>query len=446
MKKTMLSPRGVRPFALFILLLALFIGAAPVLAQKQDTAPEPAVYLNFDEGSGNYVLDNSGHGNAGTLFNVSRLDSGGCSRGLLFSSPDGYVSIPFRALNHPVQEITVSVWFYSGNFTPATLVSAYHNGGWRLGFDDGNDLWWTVNLEGTGDVSVVVQHESIAPHQWHQATGIYDGNTMKLFVDGILQNQKNATGLIHYETGNYIILGAEAGPSHLPAECPRHFSGGIDDVRIYPVALSYSQVMDDRFRCQEGDRLPPVITAAESPADPCRSVSGSIHVGINTTEERILSFPDKSSNGTWQVSVQPGSRLIVHVSDYYQKTYPDEWYLGIASDSEIPVRTIVFPNRHNTPAEAVIQSGNATVTVRYFSGKERFPAKVALRLESLPPLPPREPEIHPILQNPIIVIYSASWATVVAILLVMIWLRWRKKAKKAEPVAEPAKEKEDKKL
>jgi len=29
--------------------------------------PKPAVYLNFDEGSGIYVFDASGNGNAGTL-------------------------------------------------------------------------------------------------------------------------------------------------------------------------------------------------------------------------------------------------------------------------------------------------------------------------------------------------------------------------------------------
>ena len=58
-----------------------------------------------------------------------------------------------------------------------------------------------------------------------------------------------------------------------------------------------------------------------------------------------------------------------------------------------PARTIAFPNRNNTPAEAMIPSGNATVTVRYFSGGERFPAKVLLRLESLPPCLPGRPNL-----------------------------------------------------
>jgi hypothetical protein len=326
------------------------------------------------------------------------------------------------------------------------LVSGYHNGGFRLGFDDGHDLWWTLNLENTGDVSVPLQHENIALHQWHQVTGTYDGNTMKIYLDGILRNQANATGTIHYESDNYIILGAEATATDTPARCPPSFTGGLDEVRIYPVALSYSQVMDDRFRCIESERFSPAFIPAEPVPNTCDEVSGSIKLGVNETAIRVLSFSDKTVNGTWQVSQQPGSILSVQTYDYYMKAYPDAWYMEIANEQGKAARTIAFPGRKNAPAEAMLPSGNATVTVRYFSGGERFPAKVLLRLENIPPVPPRPAEFKSILENPIIVIYSASWATLVAILLVMIWLNRRKKAKKTEVKEPESKPGEDKKL
>ena len=447
------SPWGMRTYVVFSLFLLVMLCGTPVYAEKQAAAPEPAVYLNFDEGSGNFALDSSGHGNAATLHNISRIESGGCSRALSFSNPESYVAIPFRVLNHPSQEITVSTWFYIDNFTPASLVSAYHNGGYRLGFDDGDDLWWTLNLENTGDVSIPVQHENIALHQWHQVTGTYDGNTMKIYLDGILRNQANATGAIHYEDDNYIILGAEAGAFDMPSQCPASFTGGLDEVRIYPVALSYNQVMDDRFRCLEGARSPPAVVPAQTAPGTCQPVSGSVGLGMNETAVRVLSFPDKTVNGTWQVSLIPGSLLSVHAYDSYMEAYPDAWYLEIADEQGTlasigaPARTIAFPNRNNSPAEAMVPSGNATVTVRYFSGSERFPATVLLRLESLPPLLPRQAEPKNILENPIIVIYSASWATLVAILLVIIWLHRRKKAKAPKNEAgETEPQKEDKKL
>jgi hypothetical protein len=409
-------------------------------------APEPAVYLNFDEGSGNSALDSSVHGNSATLYNTSRIETAGCSRALVFSNPGSYVAIPFRILNHPSKEITVSTWFYIDNYTAAPLVSGYHNGGYRLGFGDGNDLLWTVNLENTGDFSVAVAHENIALHQWHHVTGTYDGRTLKLYLDGILRNQANITGTIHYADNNYILLGTEAGAADTPADCPRYFTGGLDEVRIYPVALGYSQVMDDRFRCIEGDRLPPEIIPAETSPGTCEPVSGSILLQPNETATRVLSFADKTVNGTWQVSLQPGTLLSVRAYDIYANAYPDEWYLEIADGSEKPVRTIAFPRRINAPAEAMLPSGNATVTVRYFSGNERFPATVLLRFESLPAVPPRQAPQKNILENPIIVIYTASWATLVAILLVIIWLHRRRKARKADCGKTGSGEQEDKKL
>ena len=311
----------------------------------------------------------------------------------------------------------------------------------------GTTLWWTVNLENTGDVSVPVRNENIAPGLWHQVTGTYDGKTMKIYLDGILRNQADATGSIHYGNDNYIILGADAGASEIPEACPRYFTGGIDEVRIYPVALSYSQVMDDRYRCIEGEKVPPGIFPIKTRTDTCEPVSGAIRLGTNETVVRVLSFADKTVNGTWQVTLQPGSLLRVSAYDSYMKASPDEWYLEIGDpQGKPPARTIAFPGRNNAPAEAMLPSGNATVTVRYFSGDERFPATVLLRLESLPPAPPRLIETKNILANPIIVIYSASWATLVAILLVMIWLRWRKKAKKTEAQEPASPLEEDKKL
>ncbi|MGB9176748.1 MAG: hypothetical protein WCB46_08445, partial [Methanoregula sp.] len=122
------SPWGMRSYVIFSLFILFLLCGTLVSAQTQAVAPEPAVYLNFDEGSGTYALDSSGHGTAATLHNASRIESGGCSRALSFSNPDSYVTIPFRILNHPSKEITVSTWFYVDNFTPAVLVSGYHNG------------------------------------------------------------------------------------------------------------------------------------------------------------------------------------------------------------------------------------------------------------------------------------------------------------------------------
>ncbi len=414
-------------FYLLVLFLVIGVHAS---AQAPNTPLEPGVYLNFNEGSGTIALDASGHGNVGTISGAQRVDSGECGQALFFDGTGSYTGIPFSTLNHPEKQITVSTWFYIDSYHPQVLISGYRDGGYRLGFDDGNDLWWTMNLEGSGDVSIPVQHEGITPYQWHHVTATYDGKTSKIYLDGILRNQVNASGPIHYEYPNYVVLGADAGPSNMPdPSCPGYFRGGLDEVRIYDTALTYSQVMDDRFRCS----MEPVVPS-ENPLDgaitasACPSGSGVIPLAPREPVTRILSVPGRDVNETLQISMEPGSTLLVKASDLYQKFYPDSWYLEIADEHGTGTRSIISPDMSNSAASSIIRSGNATILVRYSDGKERFPASVSLWFESIPPPPPLPILPQNILSNPIIVIYSASWATLIAIILVVVWLHRRRKS------------------
>lgn len=423
--------------ALGIVLLAL-AGSAHAATAVTATQADPALYLDFNEGSGITLLDASGHGNAGTSVGALRIESGGCGGALLFNGTGEYASIPYTSLNHPADAITVSAWFYVDSFEPQTLVSSYKDGGYWLGFGDGNDLWWVINTEKSGLVTVPVQHEGITPGQWHHVTGTYDGENAKIYLDGALRNRVNATGAIRYEYTNYVILGADAGTQTLPDTVdPRYLQGGLDEVRIYNTALEYSQVMDDRFRCSAEPRPifsgPGNETVASSGA-----VSGSVQLKNGETAIRTFLFPNKTTNGTVQVSVPAGSNLIVEARDLFASSYPDAWYVEIADGPQRVDRSIAFPNTHNAPVEGPIPSGNATVYIRYFDGEYRFPASVEVlfRCEAPPQAPPLSiPKT--LLVNPSIVIYSASWATLIAILVVAIWIHRRKTANRTtEP--EPA--------
>jgi hypothetical protein len=419
---------GLKKYTLFCLILLCIISGACAYSDNSYSVPEPVLYFNFNEGSGNYALDASGNGNAGTMHGVSRLENGGCGRAVFFNGIKNFGEIPFSSQNHPTEEITVSLLFFTDSFEPQVLISSYEDGGYRLGFDDGNDLWWTINLEKRGEVAIPVQHESISPHQWHQVTGTYDGQTLKVYLDGVLRNQLNATGAIHYEYNNYIMLGAEAGVYNLTDQnCPQYFNGGLDEVRIYPVALTYGQVMDDRFSCSQEPVAPSKDFFVQAqPLSSCAVTSGSVILGPNESTSRILTFSNQTENGIWNVTLPPGSTLVVKARDFYSTSYPDAWYIEMSDENGRITRSIAFPNTNNAPVKGVVPSGNATVRVKYFDGRERFPANVAIQFESIaPPPPPIAPQT--ILNYPIIVIYSASWVTLIAIVLVMVWLHRRKK-------------------
>jgi len=96
----------------------------------------------------------------------------------------------------PTEEITVSAWFLTDSFDPQVLISTHEDGGYRLGFDDGQDLWWTLQLVDTREVSIPLLHEGISLNEWHHITATYDGQIMRIYLDGVLRNQMNATGAI----------------------------------------------------------------------------------------------------------------------------------------------------------------------------------------------------------------------------------------------------------
>ena len=422
---------NLKKLALFgCIVVIMVVGLVSASPNPQLSSPVPGVYLNFNEGSGSNALDSSGSGDTGTIVGASRVENSGCGRSLSFDGSSSYVKIPYTAQNHPDEEITVSLWFFTDAYYPQTLVSSYNDGGYRLGFDDGHDLWWTVNLENLGDVSVPVQHESISLNQWHYVAATYDGKTAKIYLDGALRNQVNASGSIHYQYTNSVILGADAGTADSPDNnCPEFFHGGLDEVRIYNVSLTQGQIIDDRLQCAQEPASPPSLPQVQDQVTRCDPISSSLTVMPGISATRVIRFENRNETGLLTVKVPPGSKLIVNARDLYSKTEPDEWYVEIDDSNGRVNRGVAFPNTNNAPIAGVISSENATVIIRYFEGLERFPATVQVQMDITPP-PAQPSPASVIMNNPIIVIYSASWVTLIALVLVMVWLHLKNKAAK----------------
>ena len=167
-----------------------------------------------------------------------------------------------------------------------------------------------------------VLHESISLNQWHYVTGTYDGKSSRIYLDGVLRNQVNASGAIHYQYPNSVILGANAGTADNPdKDCPEFFRGGLDEVRIYNTTLTQGQIIEDRLQCSQEPRAPPVLDPVPAKSGTCYPISGSLTAvpGVQTT--RVLRF-ENATDGFWSVRTAPGSTLIVNVQDLYSKTYP----------------------------------------------------------------------------------------------------------------------------
>ncbi len=83
--------------------------------------------------------------------------------------------------------------------------------------------------------------------QWHALAGIYDGSTIRLYVDGTLaQSTPVGSSLpLVYDTSDPGLADLFAGQAKSSAGCdksPFHYGGQIDEIRVYGRALSQTEI------------------------------------------------------------------------------------------------------------------------------------------------------------------------------------------------------------
>jgi MSHA biogenesis protein MshQ len=85
---------------------------------------------------------------------------------------------------------------------------------------------------------------NVAPQQgvWTYVTGVYDGSTIKLYVNGALSDTVSQTGNLVASSSNYKLnIGQWANSGNTN----RRFNGNIDEARIYNQALTPAQIVAD---------------------------------------------------------------------------------------------------------------------------------------------------------------------------------------------------------
>ena len=290
----------------------------PFVVEFERTAPTPTLigYWNLNEGSGNIAHDSSGNGNDGTISEAAWVDNGGCGQALSFDGRDDYVEISYTELNHPEDQITVSLWFKTDEFNDHDLVSTHHYGGYGIEFDEA--LTWNVNIEGAGYTSIHIPQEYISLNTWYFVTGTYDGNALSIYLNGVLKDELVITGKIHYAHDNSVIVGADASSGTGTESQYGYFKGYIDEVRIYNYALTQSEIQTDMRKC----------TPITSPAEITLSVqasSNSLPADGSTTAIITATVKDTSGNPLSeqdvQMTVSKGQGTLNDVNDNGDGTY-----------------------------------------------------------------------------------------------------------------------------
>jgi hypothetical protein len=227
-------------------LLLIFVFVSHAIAQTCVQPPPGIVSWWAAEGNANDLQGN----NPGTLYGAT-FAPGKVGQAFSFDGVNDRVEAPSSATLNITGPLTIDAWFkltgpYSFNNSPIIA---------KWGNTDNGTAGYGLFLLGAGYAGVAVPNPdrkiaflisstgsdiiaAYIPYQypfdeWHYLAGVYDGEVVKLYVDGMLIDEEVYNGSIHMTPASLTIGGYWAGYSQ----------GLIDEAEIFNRALSDSEVL-----------------------------------------------------------------------------------------------------------------------------------------------------------------------------------------------------------
>ncbi|QEH32282.1 Chitodextrinase precursor [Aquisphaera giovannonii] len=230
---------------------------------------------SFDEGAGAALNDSSGNGNNGAIANASWSAAGKYAGALSFTgATTSMATVPDGPSLHLAKGMTLEAWVNPSSLNSPDL-------GWCAAIakdhqNSSNDVaygLYAASGSGTPPSAHILvsgkdyaaQGASVLPlNAWTFLAATYDGSVLKLYVNGNLAGSKSIKGSITSTTDPLRIGGDWSGEM---------FTGLIDNVRIYSVALSASQILADQSTAAPALAAAPLSASASIQVTPSRQAA-----------------------------------------------------------------------------------------------------------------------------------------------------------------------------
>jgi Concanavalin A-like lectin/glucanases superfamily/Bacterial Ig domain len=214
--------------------------SASVQVNVSNTGPPGLVAAyGFNEGSGTVVGDSSGTGNNGAATSTSWNASGRFGGALQFNGTSSLVTIPHTSSLGLTGGMTIEAWVRpTALLAWNTVVLKEHQVGLAYSlYANGDTANPSSYLRIAGAEHSVHGTAPVALNTWTHLAATYDGATMRFFVNGTQVGAQPRTGNIEASTNALYIGGNQF--------WGEHFTGLIDEVRVYNRALTAAQIQTD---------------------------------------------------------------------------------------------------------------------------------------------------------------------------------------------------------
>jgi len=218
----------------------------------------------MEEGSGTVLLDGSSFSNNGDLVGGPAWVAGKTgSYALALNGSSQYASVPDDASLDLTSGITMAAWIKPELKNTQNLIKKAVTAGTPItqGYELSLSANQTVFVRFNGDANLRI--DSIAPAltypidsiTWMHVAATYDGSTIRLYIDGVLNNSKVVPVSI---TQNDIplMIGAQGDTTY-----QYKYKGQLDDVRLYNRALTLAEIQ------ALAGVTPPTATPTNTPTD-----------------------------------------------------------------------------------------------------------------------------------------------------------------------------------
>jgi len=255
-----------------------------------DISPDSGSFtITFDLSNGDHswfvkAIDGVGNARNSTGIWTVRVDNippGNINHAAFLNGTDAYVQVnhsPSLDLNH----FTVEAWI---NFFTSTTYNhvIVNTGSWTLqtvGYSTSKQILFTIQQAGIPGPTNVASTSYVAPNTWYHVAAVYDGTTMKIYLNGNLDVSHNLTFSNPIITSsNDLYIGSTRGAGL--------FGGYIDEVRVWSYDRSDAQVFDNVNRTIE--KYEPGLASCWRLNEPSGSIAhdissntndGSLHGGV----------------------------------------------------------------------------------------------------------------------------------------------------------------------
>jgi hypothetical protein len=233
-------------------LLGLMIGSPQLAIAGMVVAGDLLVDLRAEDLAYGIATDWENHGSLAGFTPVAGpiVEDVGGRKAVTFSGSNYFVGPKSIPAIEGAGTRSIEVWAYNPSFTDEeTLVHWSHRGGpdrSNMAFNYGQHLTWGAAAHwGSGDMGWGVHSPAPTAGTWWHLAYTYDGTTVRIYVNGELDTQKDLALSTYAGCPIRIAAQGDASATGQGVNASSAFTGSIAEVRIHSGVLSASDVANN---------------------------------------------------------------------------------------------------------------------------------------------------------------------------------------------------------